>query len=451
MEIQFLGATRTVTGSKYLLKDDKRVLIDCGLFQGLKELRLRNWNSLPISPANIDAVVLTHAHIDHTGYLPLLVKNGFRGKIYGTHLTIELCKVLLLDSGYLHEEEANRANRLGYSKHKPALPLYTKDDARKVFSHFRAISFHKEFNVGSFSFRFNRAGHIIGAATLMVKHRGGSSIVFSGDLGHVGDPCVLPLEEVSAADYLVVESTYGDRLHPEIDTKERLGEIINDTVSEGGTLIIPAFAVGRTQTILYYIHDLKTEGRIPDVPVFLDSPMAQDITDIMLDNFNEHLLDKKTCIELAEGVRYVRTVQESKEIDTYTFPKIIVSASGMLTGGRVLHHVKVFSYDPRNVILFAGYQAVGTRGEALLSGKKEIKMFGEYITVNAQVISLSNISAHADYEEILAWLGRIKKPPKKVFITHGKAEASESLQTKIEEKFGWNCVIPEYLQVESLG
>lgn len=391
MEIQFLGATKTVTGSKYLLSADKKVLIDCGLYQGLKEFRLRNWEEFPVDPAEIEAVILTHAHIDHSGYLPLLVKKGFCGKIYGTHLTIELCKVMLLDSGHLQEEMAYRANKWGYSKHKPALPLYTKNDAQKVFSHFHAISFHKIFNVGEFKFHFNRAGHIFGAATLMVNHKSGS-ILFSGDLGRNNDPCVLPLETVDHTDYVVIESTYGNRLHTDVDPEEKLGEIIRDTASDGGTLIIPAFAVGRTQTILYYIHNLKKEGKIPDIPVFLDSPMAQDITDIMLENFSEHLLDKKTCIEISEGVRYVQSVEESKEIDAYSFPKIIVSASGMAAGGRVLYHIKAFAGDSRNVILFVGYQAAGSRGEDMLEGRKEIKMFGRYVTINAKVISLSNIA-----------------------------------------------------------
>jgi len=449
MEIQFLGAARTVTGSKYLLKADKNILIDCGLYQGLKKLRLRNWHALPISASDIDAVVLTHAHLDHTGYLPLLVKKGFRGKICATPLTIELCKILLLDSGHLQEEEARRANKYGYSKHKPALPLYTRDDAKAVFAQFQAIPFHKDFSIGNFTFHFKRAGHILGAATIRVKHQN-DSILFSGDLGHVKNPFLLPLEDVHYTDYLVVESTYGDRLHEKIDPQESLAKVINDTAKKGGTIIIPAFAVGRTQNVLFYIHRLKKAGKIPNIPVFLDSPMAQSVTDLMLENFNEHLLDKQTCIELYEGVRYVHTVEESKEIDTYSYPKIIVSASGMLVGGRVLYHIKAFADDPCNVILFVGYQAAGTRGEALLNGQKEIKMFGKYVTVNAKIIALSNVSAHADYEEILIWLGKFKKSPRKVFITHGCLKAAESLKAKIEERFGWECVIPDYLQIEQL-
>lgn len=449
MEIQFLGATKTVTGSKYLLKADKKVLVDCGLFQGLKELRLRNWSNLPVDPATIDAVVLTHAHLDHSGYLPLLVKNGFRGKIYGTHLTVDLCKVLLLDSGHLQEEETRRANKYGYSKHKPALPLYTKADAEAVFPMFQMVPFHKDFNIGDLNFCFNRAGHILGAATLMVKYQQ-TSILFSGDLGRVDDPCVLPPEYISAADYLVIESTYGDRLHEDVDPEDALGALIRKVAERGGTMIIPAFAVGRTQNILYYIYRLKKEGKIPNIPVFLDSPMAQDITDIMLSHADEHPLAQDVCREISKAVHYVNSVEESKQIDAYAYPKIIISASGMATGGRVLHHIRALAGDQRNMILFAGYQAAGTRGEALLHGKKEIKMFGEMVTVNAEVIALDNVSAHADSQGMLDWLGKFKTPPRKVFITHGEIHAAEALQIKIQNAFGWKCVIPEYLQVEQL-
>ncbi|MBU0744937.1 MAG: MBL fold metallo-hydrolase [Gammaproteobacteria bacterium] len=453
MEIKFLGATRTVTGSKYLLKSDKKVLVDCGLFQGLKELRLRNWADLPVNPKTIDAVVLTHAHLDHSGYLPLLVKNGFSGKIYGTPLTLELCKVLLLDSGHLQEEGAKRANKYGYSKHKPALPLYTKEDAAAVFSQFQPIAFHKNFDIGDLSFCFNRAGHILGAATVMVKYQHGS-LLFSGDLGRSSElssePCILPREDIFHADYLVIESTYGDRLHEDVDPEESLGDAIRQTAERGGTLIIPAFAVGRTQSMLYYIHNLKQAGKIPSIPVFLDSPMAQDITDIMLKNAEDHPLAQGVCREVSKVAQYVNTVDESKQIDTYAFPKIIISASGMATGGRVLHHIKAYAEDKRNMILFAGYQAAGTRGEALMHGRKQIKMFGEMLRVNAEVKMLTNVSAHADYSEILNWLSKFKAPPKKVFITHGEIHAAEALRDKIEKKFNWPCVIPKYLQTEEL-
>lgn len=449
MKIQFLGATQTVTGSKYLLMADKKVLVDCGLFQGLKELRLRNWDKFPINPAEIDAVVLTHAHLDHTGYLPLLVKNGFRGKIYGTHLTLKLAKILLLDSAHLQEEEAARANRLGYSKHKPAKPLYTTADAEVTLAQFQTVAFHENFQVGDLDFYFRRAAHIFGAAFLVVKHNQ-SSILFSGDLGRPSDPCILPPEDIVAADYLVIESTYGDRLHPNTDPEKDLGEIIKRTAERGGTLIIPSFAVGRTQNILYYIYMLKKAGAIPGIPIFLDSPMAQDVTDIVIENTDEHMLDKEECKKILKVATYVNTVEASKAIDTYTYPKVIISASGMAEGGRVLHHIKAFAGDKRNLILFTGYQAPGTRGEALVNGKKEIKMFGGMVTINAEVVMLDNVSAHADYQEMLDWLGKIKSPPRKVFITHGEIKAAQVLQDKIKTTFNWSCIIPQYLQIESL-
>lgn len=449
MDIQFLGATKTVTGSKYLLRADKKVLVDCGLFQGLKELRLRNWVHLPIAAATIDAVVLTHAHLDHTGYLPLLVKNGFRGKIYGTPLTIEICKVLLLDSGHLQEEEVRHVNKYGCSKHKPALPLYTRDDAKAVFPLMQEIPFHQNFNIGNINFRFNRAGHIFGAASLLVEHQG-TSILFSGDLGRATDPCVCTPEEIATANYLVIESTYGDRLHEDIDPEAKLGEIIKRTAERGGTLIIPAFAVGRAQTILYYIYRLKQEGKIQNIPVFLDSPMAEEVTDIVAQSAEEHALDEKVCIGIREVAHYVTTVEESKQIDDLPYPKIIISASGMVTGGRVLHHIKALAGDSRNVILFVGYQAAGTRGDSLLQGHKEIKMFGEVVQINAEIIELSNMSAHADYQEMLSWMDKIKVPPRKVFITHGEQHAAAALQKKIASAFGWECVVPEYLQIEQL-
>lgn len=448
MKIQFIGATQTVTGSKYLLTiSNKKILIDCGLFQGLKEFRLRNWSPLPIDPKSIDAIILTHAHIDHSGYLPLLVKNGFTGKIYCTKATQSLCEILLPDSGYLQEEEANRANKYGYSKHKPALPLYTVEDAKNCLKQFVGCDFDKDYKDihPDIFFHFKRAGHILGAATISVKFDN-KKILFSGDLGRPNDPVIFPPANIGSTDYMVLESTYGDRLHENVDPKSQLAAVIKRTASRGGTIIIPAFAVGRTQSIIYYIYLLKKEHLIPDIPVFLDSPMASEATEIVKQYHKEHRMTDAECAKACEIINPVNTVEDSKKIDTYAMPKIIISASGMATGGRVLHHLKVFAGDSRNTILFAGYQAAGTRGEKMLHGVDEIKLLGEVIRINAEIVELSNMSAHADYQEILNWLGAFNSAPRRVFVTHGEVQAAQSLKEKIEKQYNWNCVVPHYLE-----
>jgi metallo-beta-lactamase family protein len=446
MKLQFLGATNTVTGSRYLLTaNGKKYLIDCGLFQGLKELRLRNWEKFTVEPNSIDAVILSHAHLDHSGYLPLLVKNGFSGKVYCTELTKELCGILLPDSGHLQEEEANRANRYGYSKHKPALPLYTRADAENCIKYLEPIPFEQEFTLEpDLTLQFRRAGHILGASSILLRNTE-TSILFSGDLGRAVDPCVIPPDTAATADYLIIESTYGDRLHESVNPMLQLGDIINRTAQRGGTVIMPAFTVGRTQTILYFIHLLKKNKQISDIPVFLDSPMAESATTIMLKHTEEHRVPDSDCNEVAKVAQFVTTVEHSKQIDTYTYPKIIISASGMATGGRVLHHIKVFAGDSRNTILFAGYQAAGTRGALMLQGAKQVKMLGEIIPIHAEVVELDNVSAHADYQEMLTWLGSMPQAPRKVFITHGEPEGATALKAKIEAQFHWNCVIPNYL------
>lgn len=456
MKLQFLGATQTVTGSKYLLtvgenKNKKQFLIDCGLFQGVKELRLRNWDALPIDPATIDAVIVTHAHIDHSGYLPLLIKNGFKGKIYATPATKDVCSILLPDSGFLQEEEARRANRYGYTKHKPALPLYTKNDAIAALGYFSTVDFGQEFQLtDDVVVRFNVAGHILGAATVLIKHAG-KSILFSGDLGRARDPIMYPPDKIGEVDYIVTESTYGGKLHDAIDSEIELADVINRTAERGGTVIIPAFAVGRTQHILYYIYRLKQKQRIPDVPVFLDSPLATDATAIFERHLHEHRLTPAECAAACGTAHYVHSVAESKFVDSYDLPKVIISASGMVEGGRVLHHVRVFGGDSRTTILFCGYQSTGTRGDKLLRGLGQIKLFGEVITINADVVALSNISAHADSREILEWLGTCTSSPRRVFVTHGELSAAQALQKQIEEKFsGWSCEIPKYLQTYEL-
>lgn len=370
MKLTFLGATGTVTGSKYLLEDGSRkILIDCGLFQGLKELRLRNWEKLPVNPAAINAVVLTHAHLDHSGYLPLLVRSGFKGPVYCSAATFDLCGILLPDSGRLQESDAERANRYKYTKHKPALPLYTEDDAYATLERFRPVGFGEEHSLGEFlSFSLSRAGHVLGAACVRISD-GQTSLVFSGDLGRPDDPIMKAPAQLQQADYLVLESTYGDRLHQDRDPMEQMAAIINRTVKRGGIVVIPSFAVGRAQLILYYLHELLRKRLIPNVPVYLDSPMATDATRIWQDHDGEHRLSAKKCAEVCRTARYVRTTEESKALDTRAVPAIIISASGMATGGRVLHHMAHYIGDQRNTILFAGYQAAGTRGARLVHGE----------------------------------------------------------------------------------
>ncbi len=446
MRLTFLGATNTVTGSKFLLNTgDKKFLIDCGLFQGLKELRQRNWNTFPIEPHLIDFVVLTHAHIDHSGYLPVLVKNGFTGKIYCSSATKELCAILLPDSGYLQEEEAKMANKYGYSKHKPAVPLYTRAEAEKTLLQFRALEFRKNYKFAEEThISLIPAGHILGASFIQVKHYG-TTVLFSGDLGRPDDPIMHPPAVIQAADYLVLESTYGNRRHNKINPLDELSDIINRTANRGGTVIIPAFAVGRAQHLLYLMYQLKMTNRIPNLPIYLDSPMAKSATDIFEKYTDLHRLDATLSKKVTQVAKYITTKEESQALDQETAPKIIISASGMLEGGRVLHHVKMFSSNPNNTIVFAGYQAAGTRGADMIGGKESIKIFGEDIPVRAEIKVLSNMSAHADYEEILEWLKHFNHHPRKIFITHGEPEAALSLKNKIEEKYHWPCVIPDYL------
>lgn len=452
MRITFLGATETVTGSKYLLSfdDNQKIMVDCGLFQGLKELRLRNWNPLPFDPRTLDGVVLTHAHIDHTGYLPLLVKNGFNGPIYCTQGTNDLCSILLPDSANLQEEDAKYANEHGYSKHSPALPLYTVQDAEKALSLFEPSPYNAEIqlNNGTY-FQLIRSGHIIGSSFVKINHRG-ASILFTGDMGRMNDPVMRTPTLIREIDYLVIESTYGDRAHDKVHPKLLLKNIVNKTIQRGGSVIIPSFAVGRAQSIMYYLSELRRENAIPNVPIFLDSPMAVNATQVLHKHIDDIRLTRSECEELCKIATYTNTPQESMELDIDTSPKIIISASGMVTGGRVLFHLKTYAPDERNTILFTGYQAVGTRGARILRGEKEIKIHGHMIPVRAQIEVLHNMSAHADYEEILEWLKHFNTAPKKTFITHGEPEASLSLKNKIETELGWNCVVPHYSETEEL-
>jgi metallo-beta-lactamase family protein len=450
--LTFLGAVGTVTGSKYLVDaSGRRLMVDCGLFQGFKQLRLRNWAPLPVAPASIDAVVLTHAHIDHSGYLPLLVKNGFAGPVHATEATRDLCAILLPDSGHLQEKDAEFANRYGFSKHRPALPLYTRADATAALESFRGVAFDRPHPVGNgFEARFLRAGHILGAAILELTVAG-MKLVFSGDLGRYGSATMVDPTAVETADYLLVESTYGDRRHDPVDPEDRLAATINRASERGGTVLIPAFAIGRAQTLLYHLHRLKQSRRIGDLPVYLDSPMAVDASQVGRAHPTDHKLGAAEYRAACAVARYVQDVAESKALDADPTPKVILSASGMATGGRVLHHLKRYAPDPRSIILFAGFQAPGTRGDALVGGAETVKIHGAYVPVRAEVANLDMLSAHADADEIMRWLGNFRRPPRRCFITHGEPAAADALRRRIEETLGWACVVPEYRETAHLS
>jgi metallo-beta-lactamase family protein len=452
MELTFLGATGTVTGSKYLLTSgSKRILVDCGLFQGLKQLRLKNWENFPVNPATVDAVVLTHAHIDHTGYLPLFVKNGFSGNVYCSEATRDLCEILLPDSAHLQEEEAEYANRRGFSKHHPALPLYTRADAIKALALLTPVKYEQDFDLGDdLTLRFSPNGHILGSAFVRI-HNKKTSVLFSGDIGRPNDILMKAPTQIKQADYLLIESTYGNRLHERDDPQVKLASVINQTVSNKGVVLIPVFAVGRAQELLYYIHLLKSSGAIAaDTPVYLNSPMAVDATEIFMHHRGEHRLTPEQCIALNRTAHMVNSVEASKALNETKGPMIILSASGMASGGRVVHHLKAFAPNPNNTILFAGFQAVGTRGAAMLDGAESIKIHGEYVPVRAKVELISNLSAHADYSEILDWLKGFESPPKKTFIVHGEPVAANAMRLHIEEKLHWQVKVPEYLETVTL-
>jgi metallo-beta-lactamase family protein len=452
LALSFLGGAGTVTGSKYLLDDgNRRMLVDCGLFQGLKALRLKNWAQFPVDPRSLDAVILTHAHIDHSGYLPRLVKQGFKGRVSASSATIELCKILLPDAGYLQEKDAEFANRHGFSKHKPALPLFTREDALDALNHLTPVAFDQDQSLpGGAVIQLRRSGHILGAASVRIRWAR-ITTVFSGDLGRYNDPIMVDPAPFDRADYLLVESTYGNRRHAKVDPAEALASVIEATAARGGTVVIPAFAVGRAQTLLFHLYCLKAAGRLSNIPVFLDSPMAQDAGEIFCQNRESHKLTEAECRRACAVARYVQSVEESKALTANPMPKIIISASGMATGGRVLHHLKRYAPDPKNTILFAGFQASGTRGAAMVAGAESIKMHGEYVPVRAQVSNLDMLSAHADADELLRWLRGFKEAPKMTFITHGEPVAADALRHRIEEELNWPCLVPDHGQRVEFG
>jgi metallo-beta-lactamase family protein len=458
LSLTFLGAAGTVTGSKYLLRFGRAsYLIDAGLFQGNDDLEQRDRQPFFIDPRKITAVVLSHAHIDHSGYLPKLVKDGFRGTVYASAGTRDLVQIMLPDSGKLQEEQAAYANKTGYSTHRPAVPLYTEKDAERALRSIRAVRHRQTIQIGDhISVTMHRAGHILGSSILeftVALRRRSASIVFSGDLGRYDRVFMKPPEPVAAADYLVVESTYGNRAHPATSVEEQLAAVVNRVVQAKGVLLMPAFAVGRTQRMLYHLRRLQDSGRIPDIPVYVDSPMASDVSDVYCRHGEEHelsvdlLKDPERCPLHAHRLRFVRAVEESKKLNDAPGPMIIIAASGMCEGGRIVHHLKHRLPDPATTVLFVGYQAEGTRGRRLAGGAKTERIHGQWIPVRASVETIHGISAHADWQDTLQWLGNFTAPPRLTFITHGEHDARDGLKQHITERLGWSIETPDYQSI----
>jgi metallo-beta-lactamase family protein len=465
MKLTFLGATQTVTGSKFLLESkDRRVLLDCGLFQGPKDLRLRNWEAPPVDPKSIDAIVLTHAHIDHTGYLPRFVAHGYRGPVYATPATIDLARILLPDAGHLQEEEARYRNKHHLSKHQPALPLYTLDDAIATLELLRPVKYTEPFTLSTtLAFEMLPAGHILGSSFVLFTESSGrtaKTVLFTGDIGRYGQPIIFDPTPVDGADYLILESTYGNRLHSDKNGKsgkEQLRDIVLATARRGGTVLIPSFAIGRAQELLYILRELELENQIPVLPVYVDSPMAVDAVEIFRQHVEEHDLEMAQ-LERSGGsalytqrVHFSRTVEESKTINDHRFPSIIISANGMATGGRILHHLIQRLPDERNAVVFVGFQAYGTRGRLLSEGAPQIRIFGVDYPVRAQVHVIDSFSAHGDYSEILRWLSGFKRAPSRTFLVHGESRAIEAMRDHITSTYkAWDVEGPQYSQTFEL-
>jgi metallo-beta-lactamase family protein len=454
MKLTFLGATQTVTGSKFLLDSgDHRVLIDCGLFQGMKELRLRNWADPPVDPSSIDSAILTHAHIDHTGYLPRFVAQGFTGPVRATPATVDLARILLPDAAHLQEEEARFRNKHQRTKHKIALPLYTLENADQALKLLRPVKYGETVQLSaSLAFDLPPAGHILGSTFV----RFNNGILFTGDIGRYNQPIILDPTSIESADYLILESTYGNRLHTDKNGKtgkEQLRDVVVATARRGGTVLIPSFAIGRAQEILFTLRELEQENQIPILPVYVDSPMAVDAFKLFDEHKEEHdeemkRLDRAGTNPLqSQRVTFVRSVEESKAINEHRYPSIIISANGMATGGRILHHLINRVTDERNSIVFVGFQAAGTRGRQLVEGARQIRIFGVDYPVRAAVHNIDSFSAHADYLEILQWLRGFKRPPRKTFLVHGEPNAAQAMKEHIVAEFsGWDVEIPAYLQ-----
>jgi metallo-beta-lactamase family protein len=471
--IQFLGAAGTVTGSKHLIstssaKGDFRLLVDCGLFQGQKEWRLKNWTDLPVPARSIHAVILTHAHLDHCGWLPRLYKEGFQGTVYATPATVDLCGIILPDSGYLQEEDAAFHNKQKSSKHSPALPLYTMEEAQQCLSRFQPVAFGETVQLSdSVSFRFVRAAHILGSAMAEITIATDGSrrtLLFTGDIGRVRNNLIAPGKVVHSGptegespDVLVMESTYGNRHHPHDDVLPELAALINATVKRGGSIIVPAFAVERTQKFLFLLEELMEQNRIPRIPIFADSPMGIHAVQIFLKHSEEFSQETRDLIARHgspmhwPGFHFAATTDESKQINQTRYPSIIVSSNGMCMGGRIQHHLLQRLPDPRNLVLFIGFQAIGTRGRQIKDGAPEVKIFGEIVPVRAQVAALEQFSDHADVDELLEWLGSFQRPPRNIHIVHGEPDSAEALRQAIVEQLGWPVDVAQYMQKDEMG
>lgn len=443
-KLKFLGGAGTVTGSKILLEThNKRILIDCGLFQGLKELRMLNWTAFPVNPESIDEMILTHAHLDHCGYIPLLVKNGFKGPIHCTSPTLNLTQIILMDSAKIQEEDAERANRYEYSKHKKAEPLYKIADVEEAMKKFVTHDLHEWVIIDeNIKFQFANSGHILGSAFIDLRVYD-KKVIFSGDIGRTKPMLLYPPKKIHEADYIIMESTYGDRLHSMDDVKEQLLSVIEETFDRKGILMIPSFAVERTQEIIYLLHQLKEEEKLPKMPIYLDSPMGINSTRVYIDNAEWQNISHYDISRMYEDITFVNDFEHSRMTVHDKHPKIVIAGSGMMEGGRILHYLNNHIEEEKNTLLFVGFQGEGTRGRAILEGSKEIKFFGDYRTVKCNIRNISSLSAHGDQMEMINWLKNFTEKPLKIFLNHGELHQTDAFRVKINHELEWDVEMPK--------